>query len=314
MPTLFQRSSLTFGEAKSYVAEQHSKHSDPGMLLRAGRAIQRAVQDWNKYNWEWLITAGSDVSVTGGLSTTLYPVPYNYKDMYNLVFEQGGTKRALVSDTKRAYDRVVPMPLTGITTGYNLHRLGDLGKFQIQDPANSDGTISLLYYRRMVVPCTVSLGAISTADGTVGTQVACYPTTGTAGARIGNAVVITDTAPGTGSVLTAEDTVLTALTSTKITLSTAAVGSLVLGDTTTIGGDDQFLDIHADFEWALLARAVEHFLASVGSTDQKLAYWMGQAAKGIEDAKGAQAQKDDRELCFEPLPWNGGYNPNRIVE
>lgn len=279
------------------------------MLARAGHAIQRAVQDWNKYNWEWLITAAPSISVSAGLTNTLYPVPYNYRDMYNVVLEQGGTKRALVSDTKRHYDRVVPMPLTSITTGYNLHRLGDLGKFQLQDPPNSAGEITLLYYRRLVVPCSVTITGISGYAGAIGAATV-IDVDSAANARIGNKIIALD---GT-TELTAADTVLTKVEPTRLTLSTAAPFDLIDADTITIGGDGEFLDVHADFEWALLARACEHFLASVGTTDTKLQYWIAEAAKGIEDAKGAQAQKDDRELAFEPLPWFGGYNPNRIIE
>lgn len=303
MPTLFQRSSLTFGEAKTEVARKHSKQANTDMLDRAGSAIQRAFQDWNKTNWEWLITAAPSISVSAGVDNTLYPVPYNYKDMYNIVLEQGGTKRALVSDTKRHYDRVVPMPLTSITTGYNLHRLGDLGKFQIQDPSNSDGTITLLYYRRMVVPCSIS------CSGFASTGVAPTLAGGSsAGWTIGNAVSVATTgkiAPGT---------VVTTVNPNTVELSTTLLAGINSGDVLTVGGDDQHLDVHTDFTWALLARACEHFLADVGTTDTKMQYWMAQAAKGIEDAKGAQAQKDDRELAFEPLPWFGGYNPNRIIE
>jgi hypothetical protein len=94
------------------------------------------------------------------------------------------------------------------------------------------------------------------------------------------------------------------------------VESPITGGTSVVavGGDHCLLDVHTDFEWGLLARACEHFLVSVGASETKLSYWMAAARKGIEDALAAQADKDDRDLCFEVLPDFGTYNSNRIVE
>lgn len=306
MPSLFQRSSLTFGEAKIWVAEQHNKQTSADFLLRAGRAIQRAVQDWNRFRWEWLVTEGPVVTVTAGLANTKYPVPYDYRDMYNMIITQGGTSRALVQDTKRAYDRVMAQPIASTTSAYNLIRVGDLGKFEIQDPPNAGGTIRMLYYRRMCVPCAVSGLTVSDysdlSDGTTRLYLAS-----TAGIKIG-APVVTDTAGvlDDGMIVVGVEADYITISSHPLTDPTGVV--------IDVGGDAEFLDIHVDFEWDLLARAVEHFLVSCGAAEAKLAYWMGTAQRGLEKAQAMQNDHDDRELSFEPLPFWGGYNPNRIVE
>lgn len=304
--SLFQRSSLTFGEAKIWVAEQHNKHTSADFLLRAGRAIQRAVQDWNRYRWEWLVTEGPSVTVTAGLANTKYPVPYDYRDMYNLIITQGGTSRALVQDTKRAYDRVMAQPIASTTSAYNLIRVGDLGKFEIQDPPNADGSIRMLYYRRMHVPCAITGPTVSSYVNLSGGTAQLYLSS-TAGIKIGAPITV-DT-PG----VLEEGTIVVGVEAPYITISSAP-----LDDPTdavvTVGGDSEFLDIHVDFEWDLLARAVEHFLVSCGAAETKLAYWMGAAQRGLEKAQAMQNDHDDRELSFEPLPFWGGYNPNRIVE
>lgn len=310
MPSLFQRSSLTFGEAKIWVAEQHSKQASTEMLNRAGRAIQRAVKDWNRYKWEWLITSGTDVSVTAGLNNTKYPVPYNYRAMYSLVITQGGVSRALVQDTKRVYDRVMPKPMTSMTSAYNLVRLGDLGKFELQDPPNADGTVRMLYYRRMNIPCSVTGATVTAYSVASGADAARLYLSSTAGIQIGApiSVVISSTEK------LAEGTVVTAVEADYVEISSDPLAAPTPAGAVTVGGDNEFLDIHVDFEWDLLARAVEHFLVSCGAAEAKLAYWIQAAVNGIEKAQAAQNDKDDRDLSFEVMPAYAGYNPNRIVE
>jgi len=325
--SLFQQSSLSFGEAKIWVAEQHNKQTSPDMLVRAGRAIQRAVKDWNRYKWEWLITEGTSITVTGGLTNTKYPVPYDYRDMYNLVFTQAGIPRALVQDNKRGYDRVSPQPIASVSTGYNLIRIGDLGKFELQDPPNAGGTIKLLYYRRMHVPCVVTGRTLTEYNVSSSSMPARLYLSSTAGIQVGSPVSVVFTPPpipGDPPIqpddvqLAETGTIVVGVNDQYIEISSDLVLPVDVEDPITsvvsVGGDNYLLDIHTDFEWGLLARACEHFLASVGASETKLSYWMAAAAKGIEDALAAQADKDDRELCFEPLPHFGSYNPNRIVE
>lgn len=158
--SLFRQSTTSFGDAKAMVASQGSKQSTPEMLLKAGVAIQQAFQDWNRYNWQWLVTSPPEDfrnPYTVAIGQANFDLPYNFKDTYDIVLKTGNSYRALRQDTKRAYDRAVPFPMNSFTVAYNLQRVGDLGQLQVQNPPDSPGTLALLYHRTLTQPCTYYL-------------------------------------------------------------------------------------------------------------------------------------------------------------
>jgi hypothetical protein len=149
------KSSLKFGDAKIQVAQQASKQNTSEFLQRAGVAIQKAVQYWNRYNWKWLMKQAPDVTVAAGGSTVT--LPYDFKDMYDVRVEGGASSRTLINLNRRLYDRVVDdQVLQGPLRGYDMFSVDGKNVITLSPPSEASATIRMRYYRRMWVPCSVS--------------------------------------------------------------------------------------------------------------------------------------------------------------
>lgn len=301
MPTLFQPSSTSFGEAKTLVAEQHSRQSGPGMLLRAGNSLRAAVARWNRFNWEWNIVTAADINVTAGVQE--YDLPYDFRDLYCAAITVNGATRALAADGARNALRSNPSNQSGETTGYTLVKRGSTGKLRLLVPPNTDGVISqIMYYRRMVQPCAVS------ASGSWATGSTSITANGSlAGVTLGSLW-----APPSVTAASQYRTVtdITLIPSGIVVVDAAPAASA--SGTFTIGGDAHPLDIPEDFTWSLLAAAIEHFLVGINGPEKLISYWRVAAAEGLAETKGALRKQADRDVRFIPAGW-GSYNPNQVV-
>lgn len=149
------RTNLTFGDAKIQVAQQASKQNTIEFLARAGVAIQRAVQYWNRYNWKWLMTQASDVTLEAGDGTM--DVPYDFKDVYDIRVESNGRQHALVNTNRRLYDRLIhDQTARSEPGGYDLFSVDGRNVITLTPPPNTATTVRMRYYRRMWVPCSVT--------------------------------------------------------------------------------------------------------------------------------------------------------------
>jgi hypothetical protein len=148
------KSNLTFGDAKIQVAQQASKQNTSEFLTRAGTAIQKAVQYWNRYNWRWLMKQAPDVTLAANENTIA--VPYDFKDVYDIRVESNGRNHVLVNTNRRLYDRLInDQSAAGEPAGYDLFSADGQNKITITPVSNADTTIRMRYYRRMWVPCVV---------------------------------------------------------------------------------------------------------------------------------------------------------------
>lgn len=149
------RSNLTFGDAKIQVAQQASKQNTTEFLSRAGVAIQKAVQYWNRYNWKWLMTQASDVTLEAGDGTM--DVPHDFKDVYDIRVESNGRQHALVNTNRRLYDRLIhDQTARSEPGGYDLFSVDGRNVITLTPPPDTATTVRMRYYRRMWVPCSVS--------------------------------------------------------------------------------------------------------------------------------------------------------------
>lgn len=164
MPRQRLRTNLTFGAAKTQIAQQASKQNTTEFLDRAGTALQKAVQYWNRYNWRWLMKQADDYTVSAGSSTI--DLPYDFKDVYDIRVESNGRQHALVNTNRRLYDRLVNnQTVQGEPMGYDLFSADNQNVITITPPLNTASTLRMRYYRRMWVPCYVS-GVKATMDWT----------------------------------------------------------------------------------------------------------------------------------------------------
>jgi hypothetical protein len=158
------RTNLTFGAAKTQIAQQASKQNTAEFLTRAGTALQKAVQYWNRYNWRYLLKQAPDFSIEAGDATIA--TPWDLKDVYDLRVENAGREHALVNTNRRLYDRLINnQSLAGEPAGYDLAADGSGNVITFTPPADTDLTMRLKYYRRMWVPCHVS-GVLATLNWT----------------------------------------------------------------------------------------------------------------------------------------------------
>lgn len=149
------RTNLTFGSAKTQIAQQASKQNTSEFLERAGVALQKAVQYWNRYNWRWLMKQAPDISMSLGANT--FALPYDFKDVYDLRVESNGRQHALVNTNRRLYDRLISnQTVQGEPMGYDLFAADGQNIITITPPVNAATTLRMRYYRRMWVPCNVS--------------------------------------------------------------------------------------------------------------------------------------------------------------
>ena len=147
---------LTFGAAKTQIAQQASKQNTQEFLDRAGTALQKAVQYWNRYNWRYLLKQ-SPVNISVSAGDGNITVPWDLKDVYSLRIESSGREHALVNTNRRLYDRVISdQTQRGEPYGYDMAEDGNSNQITITPPPNVASSLKLKYYRRMWVPCTTT--------------------------------------------------------------------------------------------------------------------------------------------------------------
>lgn len=328
MQNLFQQSSLTFGKAKQYVAEQAGKQQTTEMLDRAGRSIQSAIQDWNKFNWKWTLTSATITADASGN----YQLPYDIKDVY-AVTTTGDYPQWVPSVTRRQLTRANARNLQVAPYSYDLFSKNNSGVLRVVGGTATD--LTLEYYRRMTVPCTVTASGLYTQQGrgwlagtegvwagaNIGNPVA-YATTFNLATATSGPVVVTAIKQEVGVVSDPEGEVslvlgplATARNSSLHLSNVTALNNIATASATvtaTVGGDNVFLDIPESYEWGILARAVVHFMAGVGGPADKMAEWKQQAATALEEALRDDREQEDTDISFMPAPPIYPYNPNRI--
>lgn len=299
MQNLFQRSSLTLANAKTYIAEQGGKQQTTEMLNRAGRSLVSALQDWNKHNWSWLLKT-TDIAIANGSAN----LPYDFKDMYSIRWT-GETNTWIPARTRRHYNRIVYHHTTTALEpiSYNLFSMGGYGRLDLQG-STASGTATVDYYRKLTLPCAITATGLSCASGSAhlwtsaasafGDIYVGNPIALSAGWATGTSLTITaiknEVNPTGGNVLGA---------SIYLDASATASGTAI---SATAGGADYFVDMPQDFEWDILAQGVLHFLIGVGGPRDKVMEWKERAAMGLEKALMADKTEEDLDYGFQPDP------------
>lgn len=315
---LFQQSSLTFGSAKQFIAEQASKQQTTEMLDRAGRSLQAAIKVWNKYNWTWLLSTASLTFTSAGTAS----LPYDFREAYSLTWV-GSNRRWIPARNRRSYDRLYGSDAVraGAPTRYDTYLRGGFGTLSVLGASASSGTANLNYYRKMAEPCAITFASARvSATGLshlLSTAVATF-----ANAKVGNIFI-----PSTGWATASSNVIVTAVSQAPDPGGTLGLVGLVYLDTAAsatssavtgaIGSDSHFLDIPGDYEWDIVNMAAAHFIAGVGGPDSKLQEFKELAANGLQRAMSDDASEEDMDISFMPpladteqYPWN----PNRTYE
>ena len=315
---LFQQSSLTFGSAKQFIAEQASKQQTTEMLDRAGRSLQAAIKVWNKYNWSWLTTSTTLTFGTAGTAA----LPYDFREVYSLTW-LGQNRRWIPGRNRRSYDRLYQTEVTQneAPTRYDLYLRGGSGAISVLGALSASGSANLNYYRKMTEPCAVTFaGARVSATGIshlLSTAVATF-----ANVKVGNICI-----PSTGWATASSNVIVTGVSQASDPGGTLGlIGLVYLNAAATatstavsgaIGADTHFLDIPSDYEWDIVAMAAAHFIAGVGGPDSKLQEFKELAVSGLQRAMSDDSSEEDIDISFMPPlpdPEQFPYNPNRTYE
>lgn len=304
--SLWLQSSLSFGQAKQYVAEQANKQGPTEMLDRAGRSIQAAVQHWNSLdNWRWLQAEYSGWTLSSG--TSGYSLPFDFKDAYLVTLTSSASPASanvVEQKDRRNWYQNADSVLTTATSGfvYDLFSQGSLGLIGVHPtPGTSAGTLGLHYYRNMTVPCKTAVTAttINGSDNVVVNSIV--------GLEVGNRL-----RPGTGFALTSGvfPIIQTIVDDVTVIVDMAATAT-VANTASTAGADTDRLDIPSKYQWNILAWAVHHFMVGVGAPIERMNYWQAYAARGEQDAKAENnALPEDMEICIGPDPRTRVYSRN----
>lgn len=278
-------------------------------------------------------------------NATSIPLPYDFKDVYDLRITTGGYDRTLVGIPRRLYDRVIQQQGTsGYTIGYDLFQQGSNNVLSLEPAPNSAGTYDLKYYRRMWVPCTIAAvaGRLGTDGGSyLSSPVIAYTSSAfsatlgsmlyaTAGAgvttRFLQAVRIIDIQEAIDPITEFGPYIVSScginVPYLKITLDPDVLlrdtGAGGIGDgaftSATIGGDSYTLDIPEDYENGIIAWAVHHFLSALGAPESRLAYFIKLANDELAEALKANELYEDQDTGFELGDLGAGsYHPNQAV-
>lgn len=310
----FQQTSMTFGQAKTQIAESISRQNTSEFLLRAGKSLQSAFRKWNKYNWRWLLKQATDYTVAAGDS--YIAAPFDLKDVYTLRQESAGRERALTGVPRRLVDRVIrDQASRAEILGYDL---ATLGRITFPAPADSAGTLRLRFYRRMTLPCSVTGAA---ADSTSASPIFIVTSAGSAGgATLGSPVAPTTITLNTTFGEGYNHAILIGITDnasganrdkTQLTLNCTASNSA--SGTLAFGGDNILLDIPEDYVNGVLAEATHDFLNGTGAPESRLNYWVRRAEKELQDALEANSDGEDEDTAFEIGSQYAYYNPLKTV-
>lgn len=293
---MFQRTTLSFGEAKQKVCLRANKSATTEMLLRAGDSIQTAMTIWNgEALWPWLLSY-TDLDVVGG--SPVVTLPWDFKDIYGgkLV----GQERQLYVVNRRMVNRYkAPTVQSSIPAALDLFETSYSGTLRLYDTPTSNDTLKLEYYRHLVIPCAVSITGCSWSSGT-DTITLGSPAVGV---RIGNKVSSSRT-PNSATI-----TEITGPTTLTVASQSTNTGSAA---TISCGSDTDFLDIPQQYESGLLDLATYHFLIAVGGPESKALAFLNSAQRVLENAKVAARPPADSDLAFMPPPTTdtGFWNPN----
>lgn len=140
-------SSLTWGQAKSQVAEVVGGKSDPDSLAAAEAQIQAVLEDWNtRRNWQFLQVQAPDIPVVSGTST--YDLPAAFKKPYAAMLVN--SPRVLSYLTRREYNLLQPSQIALASPRYyTLFNLASTGKVELLPTPGSGDILRVWYYRRM---------------------------------------------------------------------------------------------------------------------------------------------------------------------
>lgn len=241
------------------------------------------------------MTVAPDQPVSAG--ATSFDLPYDFKDVYDLRVTSTGRGRTLTGIPRRLYDRIVQeqSSLSGELAGYDLFNHGALGRITITPPPAQSETISLKYYRRMWVPCSVT----ATLSATGGQDAQFASANG-----LGGFAGITNGSPiySMGAGWTVAATPCTAIITNPfvMTVSGATYTSGANGTAScSFGGDALALDIPEDFENGIMSWATHHFLSGLGAPQGRLSYYIGLAESEFDEARGANERYEDQDISFE---------------
>jgi hypothetical protein len=137
-------SNMTWGQAKSDVAQVVGGQGDPDTLQLAQAQISAVLQDWNtRRNWQFLQTIADDIAVTAGTST--YDLPAAFKRPYAAIFNTD----SLVYVTRRQFNRVDAVQSASQPYWYTLFNHAETGKIELIPPCGVSGVLKVWYYRLM---------------------------------------------------------------------------------------------------------------------------------------------------------------------
>lgn len=285
---MFQRSTLTFGEAKERVAARGGKTTSD-QLERAGRSIQAAIMYWNEAprtgGWKWLATTAA----VGVSSSNVGTLPANFRDVYQLEAATNGYTRPLDSLDRRVYRRAVWTRNSGANpVAYDMFLADAAGTFELIPPVDTATDVELAYFRNMTIPCSISTSGTALLESAE-LQV------NTAGVYPGNAIHM-----GTSGIIDAGTTVDSIVDESTLVMSGAAALTSA-NVSVTIGGDSKFLDIPSKYERGIMAFAIHDFLSSIGAPEDRLTYWMRAADDELKKALDTNSARwEDMDMCIQP--------------
>lgn len=175
---------------------------------------------------------------------------------------------------------------------------------------SGEETFKIDYYRRMVLPCSVTSTGASWASG--GTIV-----TGTSAQNFKGVTIGSLAQSVTGSANTPDGKVnsvisrISSFTEFVVESAHSAAGS---GANVIVGGDNVLLDCPEDYAEGIVAWATHHYLINKAASP-RLEYWAAYAREELDRAIRENAQDTpDQESCFIPayMHDNPYLGPNDI--
>jgi hypothetical protein len=210
--------------------------------------------------------------------------------------------RSLEYLDRRTFNKAVPLQTTTtLPVWYDLFTSeagqGVIRLFPIPSGAE---TFQLDYFRRMVIPCTVT-----SSGGVIFSNNLQITATSFAGATVGSVV-----SSGTDIV------------SSQRVVSIDALGAVTLdafpdddgtGVTISIGGDSELLDCPEEYVEGIIAWATMHYLTNTAG-QPRLDFWAKIAAEHLEKADRSNRDTADAEIMFLPpsVYDNSFLGPNDI--
>lgn len=310
---LLQQTTVTFGEAKRRIAESTGSTANDDALAKAGRSLQAAFRHWNNVaNWKWLrktVTATyKPFNPIGSIwqetyqtvaNQATYAAPYDMKAIHSIRMTSG-LERTLDYIDRRTFNKafsrrdIVDKPyLYDLFTQYGNNAEGGVEDKSAlirlyPTPAGAE-TFEVDYYRRMVIPCAITVPN-TTLNGTP--VLTTTHSGGFAGVQVGTTAYhsqhLTD-----GYIVTHVPS-LSKIQLHADTTSQQQTHSIIFG------GDDKFLDCPEDYVEGIIAMATHHYLINKAGAP-RLEYWQVYAQQELERAlRENMSDTPDEEICFLP--------------